>query len=114
MRERNQIRGILGIPVRSTGLWVRTLIEFALQKAGWQAVDWNGPGQIEKRSDGRSLNVGRGLVIGNVNIGIDLDLRAEPSTQATIWDNPTAQAAGDLAGGLKAAGIEARFVWRTQ
>jgi hypothetical protein len=25
MRERNQIRGILGIPVRSTGLWVRTL-----------------------------------------------------------------------------------------
>jgi hypothetical protein len=27
MRERNQIRGILGIPVRSTGLWVRTLEE---------------------------------------------------------------------------------------
>src|SRR5580704_13108620 len=26
MRERNQIRGILGIPVRSTGLWVRTLV----------------------------------------------------------------------------------------
>ena len=28
MRERNQIRGILGIPVRSTGLWVRTLDSF--------------------------------------------------------------------------------------
>jgi hypothetical protein len=35
MRERNQIRGILGIPVRSTGLWVRTLVSETKEAINW-------------------------------------------------------------------------------
>lgn len=44
MRERNQIRGILGIPVRSTGLWVRTLVTFEEARAAYECGQFSGVG----------------------------------------------------------------------